>query len=226
MGRLALIRFLLVVLAVSAGVIFFAYPPLVEESDGECSALELRVADLASRDSSGLLTVKPLYGSTSSQPGGAVFAKDRYPLLPTSIGCTVTFWKTMVDPSVATAADPYSPAPGQKTPAEITSAGMGFDPVIARDITPNGDPISPATVFTLPMDAVAVRVAYPGGKPPGARFQVTQGKAVLSSCSAEWSAPGIAWCKFNVSLRKGNYSIALTANNTVLGQFPFTVIGR
>jgi hypothetical protein len=224
---LALARFLLVVLAVSAGVIFFAYPPLLEESDGECSALELRVADLASHDSSGLLTVKPLYGSTSSQPGGAVFAKDRYPLLPASVGCAVAFWKTMVDPSVATAAAVQaSPAPGQKTPVETNSAGAGFDPVIARDITPNGDPISPATVFTLPMDAVAVRVAYPGGKSGGARFQITQGKAVLSSCSAEWSAPGIAWCKFNVSLRKGMYSISLTANNVLLGQFPFAVIGR
>ena len=224
---MALVRFLLVVLAVSAGVIFFAYPPLVEESDGECSALELRVADLASRDSSGLLTVKPLYGPTSSQPGGAVFARDRYPLLPASVGCTVTFWRTMVDPSVATAAAVQSsPASGQKTPAEIDVVGKGFDPVIARDITPNGDPISPATVFTLPMDAVAVRVAYPGGKPAGARFQVTQGQAVLSSCSAEWGAPGIAWCKFNVSLRKGMYSISLTANNVVLGQFPFAVIGR
>jgi hypothetical protein len=29
-----------------------------------------------------------------------------------------------------------------------------------------------------------------------------------------------------VSLRKGNYLISLTANNGLLGQFPFTVIGR
>jgi hypothetical protein len=29
-----------------------------------------------------------------------------------------------------------------------------------------------------------------------------------------------------VGLRKGNYSIAFTANNVILGQFPFTVIGR
>lgn len=219
------VRFLFVVLVVSAGAIFFAYPPLLEESDGECSALELRVADLASRDSSGLLVVRPLYGSPSSQPGGAVLAKDRYPLLPTAVGCAIAYWKTVLDPSVvATAA--AAPAPPPKTSGEINSADAGLDPIIARDMTPNGDPISPATVFTLPMEAVAVRVAYPGGKPGGARFQVRQGKAVLSSCSAEWSAPGIAWCKFEVSLRKGNYSISLIANNTVLGQFPFTVIGR
>jgi hypothetical protein len=76
------------------------------------------------------------------------------------------------------------------------------------------------------MDAVAIRVDYPGGKASTARFQVRQGTAILSSCNAERSTPGIAWCKFNVSLRKGNYSISLTANNVVLGQFPFTVIGR
>jgi hypothetical protein len=216
------IRFLLVVLVVSACVIFFAYPPLVEDSDGECSALEQRVADLASRDSSGLLTVSPLYGSTSSRPGGAVFVRDRYPLLPTAIGCTVAFWKTLVDPRAATLAAVAASVPQSAEPIP-TSVGLGS--IIARDITPNGDPISPATVFTLPMESVAIRVAYPGGKPGGARFQVLQGKAILSSCSAE-SSPGIAWCKFNVSLRKGLYSISLTANNVLLGQFPFTVIGR
>ena len=214
------IRFLLVVLVVSACVIFFAYPPLLEESAGECSALEQRVADLASRDSAGLLTVSPLYGSTSSQPSGAVFVRDRYPLLPAVLGCTVAFWKTVFDPSVVIVAAAQSVPP----PAEPQRIGM--EPIIARDITPNGDPISPATVFTLPMESVAIRVAYPGGKPGGARFQVLQGKAVLSSCTAQSSAPGIAWCKFNVSLRKGTYSISLTANNLVLGQFPFTVIGR
>ena len=223
---LGAIRYLVVVFVVSAGAIFFAYPPLLEDSDGECSALELRVADLASRDSSGLLVVSPLYGSTSSQPGGAVFARDRYPLLPTAVGCAVAYWKTVIDPSVAVAAAaPTSPAPPPAS-GEINGAGAGFDPIIARDMTPNGDPISPATVFTLPMESVAVRVAYPGGKPSGARFQVRQGKAVLSSCSAEWSASGIAWCKLGVSLRKGNYSISFIANNSVLGQFPFTVIGR
>jgi len=220
---LAVIRLVFVVLLVSAGAIFFAYPPLLEGSDGECSALELRVADLASRDGSGLLVVSPLYGSTSSQPGGVVFARDRYPLLPAVVGCALAYWKTVMDPSVAAAA-PASPPP--QTSGEINGAGAGLDPIIARDMTPNGDPISPATVFTLPMEGVAVRVAYPGGKPSGAQFQVRRGKAVLSSCSAEWSAPGIAWCKLGVSLRKGNYSISFIAKNSVLGQFPFTVIGR
>lgn len=227
LGVLAAIRFLFVVFLVSAGAIFFAYPPLLENTGGECSALEMRVADLASRDASGLLTISPLYGSTASQWSGAALVRDRYPLFPTAVGCAVAYWRTVIDPSVAiSVADQYSPLPGPKTSAAINGAGTGLEPIIARDMTPNGDPISPATVFTLPMESVAVRVAYPGGKPGGARFQVRQGKAVLSSCSAEWSAPGIAWCKFNVSLRKGNYSIFLTANNAVVGQFPFTVIGR
>jgi hypothetical protein len=166
--------------------IFFAYPPLLEERDGECGALEQRVADLTSRDASGLLTVRPLYGSTSSRPGGAVFAKDHYPLLPTAMGCTVAFWRTVLDPTIVTAAaKPASPQPAEPGPV-----GNGLDPIIARDITPNGDPISPATVFTLPMDAVAVRVDYPG-KPVAARFEVRQGKAVLSPCAAERNTPGI-----------------------------------
>ena len=76
------------------------------------------------------------------------------------------------------------------------------------------------------MNAVAIRVDYPGDRSSTARFQVLQGKSVLSSCNADRSTPGIAWCKFNVSLRKGNYLIALSANNVRLGQYPFTVIGR
>ena len=75
------------------------------------------------------------------------------------------------------------------------------------------------------MDTVAIRVDYPG-RPNGAHFQLRQGRAVLASCSAERNMPGIAWCKFSASLRKGNYSISFTANNVLVGQFPFTVIGR
>ena len=224
---MALIRFLVVVLLVAGGAIFFAYPPLLEESDGECSALEQRVTDLASHDSSGLLIISPLYGSTSSEPSGAAFAKDRYPALPPAVGCTVAFWRTMLGKGVvkrAAAAVP-SPPPEPQPPAEPNPAGHRMASIIARDITPNGDPISPAAVFTLPMDTVAIRIDDPG-RAAGARFQVRQGKAVLSSCNADRSTPGIAWCKFNVSLRKGNYSISLSANNVVLGQFPFTVIGR
>jgi hypothetical protein len=76
------------------------------------------------------------------------------------------------------------------------------------------------------MDSVAIRVDYPGGTVGAPRFQVRQGKAVLSSCNAEQSTPGIAWCRFDLSLRKGNYSISLTANNVLLGQYGFAVIGR
>lgn len=222
---MALIRFLVVVLLVASGAIFFAYPPLLEESDGECSALEQRVADLASHDSSGLLTISPLYGSMSSEPSGAAFAKDRYPALPPAVGCTVAFWRTMLGKGVMKQAAAAVPSPPPEPPAEPDPASHRTASIIARDITPNGDPISPAAVFTLPMDTVAIRIDDPG-RADRARFQLRQGKAVLSSCNADRSTPGIAWCKFNVSLRKGNYSISLSANNVVLGQFPFTVIGR
>jgi hypothetical protein len=126
------------------------------------------------------------------------------------------------DPPVpgSPAATPLQPPPTAAAEPEAASS------IISRDITPNGDPISPATIFTLPMDTVAVRVAYPGGKTHPARFELLQGRAVLSSCKAETSTPGMAWCKFDVSLRKGNYSIAFAANNVLLGRFPFTVIGR
>lgn len=222
MAVLSLSRFLSLVLILTVAVSFVGYPPLLEGSDGECSALEHRVADLASSDGAGLLTVRPLYGSTSSQPSGVAFVKDRYPLLPSSLGCAVAYWKTVIDPR------PMPPAGAPLAPSGLVAAKQeneGLDTVIARDITPNGDPISPASVFTLPMNAVAIRVDDPGNR-GAAHFQVVQGKTVLSSCNADRSTPGVAWCKFNVSLRKGNYSITLTENNVRLGQFPFTVIGR
>jgi hypothetical protein len=76
------------------------------------------------------------------------------------------------------------------------------------------------------MDAVAIRVDHLGGRADSAGFQLLQGRAVLSSCRAEHAGLEIAWCKFNVSLREGNYLIAFSANNVLLGQFSFTVIGR
>jgi len=218
-------RVLFVLLLGLLVAIFFAYPPLIEESDGECGALEQRIADLASHDSSGRLLVSPLYGSSTSNPSGAAFARDRYPLLPASLGCAVAYWKFAISPpDLGTST---ADAPSSKSRSDDPARpGNRVIPVLARDITPNGDPISSATIFTLPMEAVAIRVDYPGGRTDAARFQLFQGKAVLSSCRAEYAGPGTAWCKFNVSLRKGNYSIAFTANNVLLGHFPFTVIGR
>jgi len=221
-------RILLVLLILWFAAAAFVYPPLVERRDGECGALEQRYADLTSHDGSGLLRVGALHGSGSSAPGAAAFAKDRYPLLPADIGCTLAYWRTMVGAPLppSAAADPSSPPPGPSASAETEQGSTGVASTISRDITPNGDPISPASIFTLPMDSVAIRVDYAGGKFAASRFQLRQGKAVVSACSADKTTPGIAWCKFNVSLRKGNYLIAFTANNALVGQFPFTVIGR
>lgn len=215
---------------VATVLLFFAYPPLNEETDGECSALELRIRDDASHDSAGFLIVGQLYGSSSSEPHGAAYARDRHPLLPAAVGCAYEYWRIAFNlPPAATAiaatpvvlptsAPPPSPAP--------PVAAEPLPSIIARGITPNGDPISPATVFTLPMNTVAIRVETRGTAGGALRFQLMQGKAVLASCPAERTASGTAWCQFNTGLRKGFYSIALTANRELLGQFPFTVIGR
>jgi hypothetical protein len=228
-GILAAMRVLLVLLILWFAAAAFVYPPLIESRDGECGALEQRYADLASHDDSGLLRMGALRGSSSSTSSAAAFAKDRYPLLPAAIGCTLSFWGTMVGApplSQPAAAGPSAPPPERSASIEAEQARASAASTISRDITPNGDPISPATIFTLPMDSVAIRVDYAGGKFAASRFQLRQGKAVVSSCSADKTTPGIAWCKFNVSLRKGNYAIAFTANNALVGQFPFTVIGR
>ena len=221
-------RFLVLLVAATLFAIFLAYPPFAEQSDGECSALDQRYAGLGSHDAAGRLTVSPLYGSSSSSPSGAAFVRDRYPALPPTLGCALAYWKSMLNPAAfgVPAAQAGLPPEAPPSPAADQPA-RGIVPTIARDITPNGDPISPASIFTLPMDAVAVRVDYPGGVPgKAARFELLQGRKVIASCRPETSAPKTAWCAFNVSLRKGSYAISFALNNVPLGQFPFTVIGR
>src|ERR1700722_17358403 len=228
-------RFVVLFLVLALGVGLFVYPPLLEGTDGECSALEQRVSDLASHDSSGRLSVGALYGSSSSNPSGAAYSKDHYPLLPPAVGCVLVYWRTAIDPrflmrpaAPATApADRPSPSRSEVQPAaEPKRANAGTPPIIARGMTPNGDPILPGPLFTLPMDSVAIRVAYPGSAAGPARFRLLQGRALIASCNAQRGASGTAWCKFDVALRKGNYSIAMTASNALLGQYPFTVVGN
>src|SRR5215469_14173278 len=233
-------RFLAIFLALLLPTAFFAYPPLIEQSDGECSALEQRFRDLSSHDSAGFLIIGQLYGSSSSEPNGAAYARDHYPLLPAGPGCALAYWHSLVSPPTAPATPPppptaQEPAPSllPATPAlPIAPAGAATIPApappapqptltstLARGMTPNGDPISPGTIFTSPMPAVAIRVDYPSRAGTALRFNLMQGRAVLSSCIAQRAAPSTAWCKFNVPLRKGMYEIALTANNTLVGQF-------
>src|ERR1700722_11343077 len=110
-------RFLMIffiVLIVLFPVAFFGYPPRIEQTDGVCSALKARVEDIASHDPSGRLIVGKLYGPSSSEPSGAAFAKNRYPLLPAPVGCAVAYWKAALgpapEPGPAAAAD-QAPAP-------------------------------------------------------------------------------------------------------------------
>ncbi|HTW53137.1 MAG TPA: hypothetical protein VME45_14695 [Stellaceae bacterium] len=233
-------QFLLIFVTLLIPTMFFAYPPIVEQSDGECSALQQRVVDLVSRDGAGQLTVSPLYGSSSSEPNGAAFARDRYPQLPAAAGCAVAYWRSVVTgappaaarrsaaPAMAQSPPPSPPASPAATrlPAPAENAGNAPVAVIARDITPNGDPILPQTAFDLPMDAVAIRVEHSPRTAGALRFQLNQGRATLSTCVAQKAPPDIAWCKFDISLRKGAYLISLTAGNAVRGQFPFTVFGE
>jgi hypothetical protein len=117
-------RVLFVLLLGLLALIFLAYPPVMEGSDGECSALEQRVADLASHDSLGRLFVNPLYGLSASNPSGAAYAKDRYPVLPASLGCAVAYWRFMIDPpdsGLPTAAGPLG-EPQQAEPARQSNA--------------------------------------------------------------------------------------------------------
>ena len=114
-------RFVVLFVVLALGVALFVYPPLLEGTDSECSALEQRVTDLASHDSSGRLSVGALYGSNSSNPSGAAYSKDHYPLLPPAVGCVLVYWRTAIDPRfLIQPAAPAAPTPDP--PARLNSA--------------------------------------------------------------------------------------------------------
>jgi hypothetical protein len=217
----SLLGFLVILLA----ALFFAYPLLSEDSGGECSALAQHVEHLTSRDGAGRLIIGH-YAPAAAAPDGAALAAQQYPALPRAAACALAYWRSMLQPAppTAVAAMETPSAPPAAAPSAPPAAAP-LTPTISRDITPNGDPISPATIFETPMPSVAVRVDYPGRAQGPLRFQLLRGRTVLSSCKAETGGQS-AWCAFNLDLRKGNYTIAFGAGNTMVGEFPFTVIGH
>jgi hypothetical protein len=211
---------------------FLAYPLLMQQTPTECGAFEERVMELASHDKSGTLTIGQLYGSSSSEPSGAAYAQDHYPLLPSEAGCALAYWKSVLNPEATPATKTAAAPPPAASATEPSSAVEPADhasnqpvSVIARDMTLNGDPISPGTIFTMPMNTVAIRVDYTSREAGLLRFHLMQGRALLATRAAQKIAAGTVWCKFGVQLKKGNYTVSFTANNTVLGEFTFAVIG-
>ena len=202
-------RFLLIffiVLIIALPVAFFGYPPLIERTDGVCSALSERVEDVASHDPSGLLIVGKLYGSSSSEPSGAAFAEDRYPLLPAGVGCAIAYWKAAFDPPTAPAPPPLSP-PKRRIASVSSDRQPGRHPLLdgcprhyaQRRPDLARDHLQPCRWIRSPFASI-IRNATPGR----CAFSLLQGKTVMSPCVAQRGAPGTAWCKFDGELRKGS----------------------
>ncbi len=92
---------LAVALIVVAGIAV-GYPLVNEEQKSPCSALEQKIAALVrASGKSGDVLAGALAGVVGSLSEGALAAaamKDRYPNLPPSIGCTITYWDLIFNP--------------------------------------------------------------------------------------------------------------------------------
>ena len=229
--------FLTIVVILLGGEASFAYPPLLEDSDGECSALDQRIADLSSHDGTGRLSVGALYGSSSSTPGAAAFVRDHYSALPSATPCAIAYWRCCSirrTPCSRLRCRRRRRLPRRRRKRRLLRRSRYPRPRRIRqprfDRRPRRHPQRRPD-----LSGGGIHAAYARGCDPR-RLSRRQGRRRPLSADAgkgrpllywpERGAPGTAWCKFNVSLRKGAYSIAATANNAPLGQFPFTVIGN
>jgi hypothetical protein len=97
----------LFLLGTIAGLVFFFYPQVNEEADNSCHALERRVIGvLASSpggsradEALGRAFLGALAGEFSRGSLASGFIKQQYPNIPPFAGCTIMYWRVVLDSS-------------------------------------------------------------------------------------------------------------------------------
>jgi hypothetical protein len=104
---------LLFIVVVGAGAYF--YPQQHESTDTVCGALERRLAGLVRAEMQKVNRALPpqladprltaLLGQAQAVvPTGMIasaYVREKFPILPPSVGCVAAYWKTMVDPDIS-----------------------------------------------------------------------------------------------------------------------------
>ena len=94
---------LLVLIVVIAGGAFFGYPLLNEDTGSECDALErIAVRSTLSAENGRARPQEQLLGQfiqgLSKGQFAGVAVRNQYPDLPVAVGCTVLYWRALIDP--------------------------------------------------------------------------------------------------------------------------------
>lgn len=98
---------LFLLIAIAGLVFFFYYPQVNEQADNSCHALERRVIGvLASspggspaNEALGHALLDGLVGEFSRGSLASGFVKKQYPNSPPFAGCSITYWRVVLDPS-------------------------------------------------------------------------------------------------------------------------------
>jgi hypothetical protein len=100
---------LLLLVALAAGAII--YPRVAERTDTVCAAFEHKVASAAARQvgarqagarrQAGMLDFLQRAVAGSQGQLAAAYIHDRYPQLPSFVGCAVGYWRVSFDPDLS-----------------------------------------------------------------------------------------------------------------------------
>jgi len=93
----------LVLLLLVAGVGFFGYPIMNEDTSSPCDALERAAIRTTiglghGQQQAGDLLMGQLVQGFSKGQFAAVAVKNQHPNLPASLACTMLYWKAITDP--------------------------------------------------------------------------------------------------------------------------------
>jgi hypothetical protein len=96
-------KWLVLLIIVCALGLFFGYPLANEDSGGECDALErvtVRIALSADNQKppAEIVMFGQLFQGLSRGQTARVAVKNKYPNVPVSVGCTMLYWRAIVDP--------------------------------------------------------------------------------------------------------------------------------
>ncbi len=95
---------LLLIIVLLAGAWF--YPPYAEGTPNACAAFEKKISALVPGGNPGNPRLTALLGAmkqmaTSSNGAiAAIYARDRFPQVPASLGCLLAYWKLTVNPDL------------------------------------------------------------------------------------------------------------------------------
>jgi hypothetical protein len=83
------------------------YPPVNEDTDSSCAALEKQIIRVNTHNEVGSALTSLLLGGISQGQIARKLIKNEYPNLPPIFGCSIFYYKVMFDPKIAQQFKPF-----------------------------------------------------------------------------------------------------------------------